>query len=225
MNEKLYQFLSAHLSEHKRILFDKIVMDRTRHISVVLEDLYQIQNISAIFRSAEAWGIQDVHIIENTHSFALHKRIAKGAGDWLTTHRYNKTGVNNTEACFNALRKKGYQIAVTALSEDAVSLDEINFSKPTAVILGTELSGASEFAIQHADVRFKIPLYGFTESLNVAAAGAVIMRFAADKIRNEKIEWHLNTEEQFELKAAWAKKTISWSKYLVELFESGEIKS
>lgn len=224
VNDKLYRFLSEHLSEHKRNLFDRIAADRTKHICLVLEDLYQIQNISALFRSAESWGIQDVHVIENNNSFAVHKRIAKGAGDWLTVSRYNRTP-DNSKTCFETLRKKGYRIAVTALSADAVSLDELDFTHPTAVVLGTELTGASEYAISVADVKFKIPLYGFTESLNVAAAGAVIMRYAAEKIRKENINWQLNDNELIELKTEWAKKTISWSKYLIELFESGEIKA
>ena len=223
MNDKLYRFLSNHLSEHKRNLFDTIANDRTKHVCLVLEDLYQIQNISALFRSAESWGIQDVHVIENNNSFALHKRIAKGAGDWLSVIRYNNSP-NNSEQCFNSLRKKGYQIAVTALTDDAVSLDEIDLSKPTAMVLGTELTGASDYAISVADVKFKIPLYGFTESLNVAAAGAVIMRYSAEKIRSQNINWQLNEEELIDLKTTWAKKTISWSNHLVELFETGELK-
>lgn len=223
MNEKLYLFLSEHLSEHKRNLFDAISANRTKHCCLVLEDLYQIQNISALFRSAESWGIQDVHVIENTNSFAVHKRIAKGAGDWLSVKRYNNA-TNNSEQCFSSLRKKGYQIAVTALSDDAVSLNEVDLSRPTAMVLGTELTGASDYAVAAADVKFKIPLYGFTESLNVAAAGAVIMRYAAEKIRTQNMNWQLNEQELIELKTDWAKKTLSWSKYLVELFESGEIK-
>jgi tRNA (guanosine-2'-O-)-methyltransferase len=221
-NEKLYAILSEHLTERKRRLFEEVVNQRTRHITIVLEDLYQAQNISAIQRTVESWGIQDMHIIENTHSFSHHRRIAKGASDWLTLYRYNQQ-VDNTKACFEDLRAKGYQIVVTALHEKSVALNDLDITQKTAIVMGTELTGASKEAIIDADVCMSIPTYGFTESLNVGAATAVISQHLSEKIRAQNLNWQLSESEKNELKLAWAKKSIYWSKYLIDMFEAGEL--
>ncbi len=223
MNRRLYELLSEHLTDRKKILFDEIVRNRTRYITLVMEDLYQAQNTSAIQRSAESWGIQDIHVIENAHTFAHHRRIARGAYDWLTMHRYNKTQ-NNTEDCFEALRAKGYQIAVTALHAETISLYDLDLSRKTAVVMGTELTGASQVAMEKADVYIKIPTYGFTESLNVSAASSVIMSYLVERMRREDRPWRLTEEEQLDLKIQWAKNSIYWSKYIVEMYESGELR-
>jgi tRNA (guanosine-2'-O-)-methyltransferase len=223
MEERLYEILSEHLTARKRNLFDQIASNRTRYITLVMEDLYQAQNTSAIQRSAESWGIQDLYVIENAHAFSHHRRIARGAYDWLNVHRFN-TSTNNTQKCFESLREKGYQIAVTALHADTIPLHEIDLSKKTAVVMGTELTGASPAAMDLADLFIKIPTYGFTESLNVSAASSVIMHYLIERIRQENQPWQLSEAEKLQLKIEWAKKTIYWSKYLIDMYESGELK-
>jgi tRNA (guanosine-2'-O-)-methyltransferase len=221
-HERLYQLLSEHLSERKRQLFDEVASHRTRHLTVVLEDLYQAQNVSAIQRTVESWGVQDMYVIENEHSFNHHRRVSKGANDWLTLHRYNEKK-QNTEVCFEDLRSKGYQVVVTALHEKSIPLQEVDITKRTAVVMGTELSGASMLAIKNADVLMHIPTYGFTESLNVGAACAVIVQNLIERMRSEEVGWELSDKEMLDLKIAWAKKSIYWSKYIVDMFESGEL--
>jgi len=222
MSQRLYDILSEHLSERKRQLFDEVAQQRTRYVALVLEDLYQPQNTSAIQRSAESWGIQDLHVIENAHAFNHHRRIARGAYDWLTVHRYNQAP-HNTAHCFEQLRKRGYQIAVTALHAETISIYDLPLDRPTAVVMGTELTGASKISMESADAYVKIPTYGFTESLNVAAAAAVIAQHLAERVRFEKRNWQLTEEEKLQLKISWAKKSIYWSQYLIDLYESGEV--
>ena len=223
MNSRLYELLSEHLTENKRKLYDTVLLDRTRHVTLIMEDLYQAQNTSAIQRSAESFGIQDLHVIENKHVFSHHRRISKGSADWLTTHRYNEPTSNNTEACINALKQQGYQVVVTALHEKTISLHEVDLSRKTAVLMGTELTGASEAAMRMADVYMKIPTVGFTESLNVSVASAIIMQHLTHRMRMENRSWQLSEEEKLNLKIEWAKQSIYWSKYIVEMWESGEI--
>ncbi|MFM7233998.1 MAG: TrmH family RNA methyltransferase [Flavobacteriales bacterium] len=223
MHSRLYELLSEHLTEHKRNLFERILADRTRYVTLVMEDLYQAQNTSAIQRSTESFGIQDIHIIENKHTFSQHRRISKGSADWITMHRYNAPGNNNTEVCLSRLKKEGYQLVVTALHEKTISLHEVDLSKKTAILMGTELTGASETAMQMADIYMKIPTVGFTESLNVSVASAVIMQHLTHRMRIENRPWHLSEEEQLQLKIDWAKRSIYWSKYIVEMWENGEV--
>lgn len=222
MSQKLYDLLSRHISSHKLELFQKVVEQRTRYVTLVFEDIYQAQNSSAILRSAETWGLQDIHIIENNHSFQQHQRISKGAADWLSLFRYNQAE-SNTIACLQNLKSKGYQIAVTSFGEDCHCPSLIPLDKPIAVLMGTELSGASEEALRYADIKLQIPGWGFTKSLNVAAAAAVICQRLCERIREEKVNWQLSHEEQLTLKIDWAKQSIKWSKYLIEMYESNEI--
>ena len=223
MNSRLYELLAEHLTENKRKLYDTVLQDRTRHVTLIMEDLYQAQNTSAIQRSAESFGIQDLHVIENKHVFSHHRRISKGSADWLTMHRYNEPTNNNTETCINALKQQGYQVVVTALHEKTISLHEVDLSRKTAVLMGTELTGASESAMRMADVYMKIPTVGFTESLNVSVASAIVMQHLTHRMRLENRPWQLSEEEKLNLKIEWAKRSIYWSKYIVEMWESGEI--
>jgi tRNA (guanosine-2'-O-)-methyltransferase len=222
MSEALYKILCEHLTERKRALFDSVVNHRTRHLTLVMEDVYQTHNSSAIVRSMESWGIQDLYAIENRNSFNLHRRIARGAYDWLTLHQYNDHK-NNTAACVEDLKKKGYRIVATALHENAIPLTELDITEKTAIVMGTEITGVSDTMKEMADANVVIPMYGFTESLNVSVASAVIMQHLAHKMRNSDIQWQLSDEEKLGLKIEWARRSIYWSDHIVEMYEKGEI--
>lgn len=222
MSEGLYKVLSEHLTPRKRELFDSIASLRTRHLTLVLEDVYQAHNSSAVLRSMESWGIQDIYAIENTNPFHMHRRIAKGAFDWLTIHQFHEHK-NNTFACIQNLKEKGYKIVATALHENAIPLEELDITQKTAIVMGTELSGVSSTILEQADENVVIPMHGFTESLNVSVAASVIMQHLSNKLRKSNIPWQLTPEEQLELKIEWAKQSIHWSKHLVEMYENGEI--
>lgn len=222
MSEGLYTVLSEHLTPRKRELFDSIASLRTRHLTLVLEDVYQAQNSSAVLRSMESWGIQDIYAIENSNTFLMHRRIAKGAFDWLTVHRFHEHK-NNTLACMADLKSKGYKVVATALHKNAIPLEELDITQKTAIVMGTELSGVSDAILEQADENVVIPMHGFTESLNVSVAASVIMQHLSNKLRKSNIPWQLTEEEQLELKIEWAKQSIHWSKHLVEMYENGEI--
>ena len=222
MSEALYKILCEHLTERKRALFDSVVNHRTRHLTLVMEDVYQTHNSSAIVLSMESWGIQDLYAIENRNSFNLHRRIARGAYDWLTLHQYNDHK-NNTAACVEDLKKKGYRIVATALHENAIPLTELDITEKTAIVMGTEITGVSDTMKEMADANVVIPMYGFTESLNVSVASAVIMQHLAHKMRNSDIQWQLSDEEKLALKIEWARRSIYWSDHIVEMYEKGEI--
>jgi tRNA (guanosine-2'-O-)-methyltransferase len=222
MSEGLYKVLSEHLTPRKRELFDSIASLRTRHLTLVLEDVYQAHNSSAVLRSMESWGIQDIYAIENTNPFHMHRRIAKGAFDWLTIHQFHEHK-NNTLACIQDLKSKGYKVVATALHENAIPLEELDITQKTAIVMGTELSGVSSTILEQADENVVIPMNGFTESLNVSVAASVIMQHLSNKLRKSNIPWQLSQEEQLELKIEWAKQSIHWSKHLVEMYENGEI--
>jgi tRNA (guanosine-2'-O-)-methyltransferase len=222
MSQRLYDILKEHLTERKRDLFERVVNERTRHLVMVIEDVYQTHNASAILRSMESWGVQDLYAIENTHSLHMHHRIAKGAQDWLTVHNYREHK-NNSVQCLNDLKSKGYKIVATALDHRAKSMHKLDVTQKTALVMGTELSGVSEEVLALADETVMIPMHGFTESLNVSVASAVLMQDFIYRLRKTEVKWQLTEEEKIAIKIDWARKTIYWSQHLVDMYEAGEI--
>ena len=206
---KLFYHLEQFVSDHKKTFVDKVLNQRTRHITIVLENIYQSQNASAALRTCECMGIQDVHIVENTAKYQLNVRVLKGADKWMNLERYRTKGVNNTENCFNALRSNGYKILVADPSEDGIAIEDVD---PTiskiAVLFGNELNGASAYAVEHADQRVKIPMYGFTESLNISVSAAICLNTLMRRLRDSHHDIFLSEEEKQNLKLIWYKKIV-----------------
>ncbi|MEQ8424621.1 MAG: RNA methyltransferase, partial [Cyclobacteriaceae bacterium] len=163
--------LGQYVTDHKKAFIEEVLSQRTRHATLVLEDIYQSQNASAVFRTAECLGIQDIHLIENVGNYTVNKRVLKGADKWLSIFKYNKE-INNTMACFKELKSRGYKILATSPAA-ALTLEEIDVTSKIAIVLGNELHGLSDEARDQADFQVRIPMYGFTESLNLSVSAAI----------------------------------------------------
>ena len=207
-------FLSEYLTENRRQLFEKVIQYRTRHITVVLEDIYQPHNASAVLRSADITGIQDVHIIENRNRYQVNPDVAIGSSKWLNLIKYNESE-DNTLTAYKALRKAGYRIVATTPHTNDQTLDEIPLDGKMALIFGTELKGLSDTAIVHADEYLRIPMYGFTESYNISVSAALTLFALTEKLRKSSISWQLSKEEQLDTLIEWTKRTLKHA----ELFE------
>ena len=197
-------YLSQYLTDRRRGLIDKVLGMRTRHLTVALEDIYKPQNASAVLRSCECLGIQDIHVIENNHLYDVNPDVVKGASKWLTITKYPKSDTNNTELCFNQLRAKGYRI-VAADPAGSKSIDELNIDRPLALVFGTEFKGLSEFAKSNVDEFISIPMFGFTESYNLSVSAAICLRTLTNKLRSSPVDWHLSSTEVNSLKLMWYK--------------------
>ena len=182
--EQLYEALSEFFSENKRQLLDQNIQNRTKHITLVMEDIFQSQNASAVLRTADCFGIQDVHIIENQYEYTLNPDVALGSSKWVNYYRYNKKDENNTLLAYDDLRKKGYKIIATLPHENDVMLQDLDISQPIALVFGTEKTGLTETAIKNADAFVKIPMYGFTESFNISVSAALCSFYLTEKMRN-----------------------------------------
>lgn len=207
IRKKFLKYLESFITENKRTLFDKIITQRTKHITVALEDIYQSQNASAVLRTCDCFGIQDVHIIENKNTYSVNPDVALGATKWLNLKKYNQEE-NNTLACYHALREKGYRILATTPHKDDALLDELSLDTKIALVFGTELEGLSDVAIENADAYVKIPMYGFTESLNISVSAAITLHHLTEKLRNSKLDWQLKEEEMIDTRIMWAKSVI-----------------
>ena len=214
----LVDYFAQYISEHKKQLVEKVLRERTRHVTVVLEDIFQSQNASAAVRTCECMGIQDVHIIENTTKYEVNKYVLKGSYKWENLIRYHRQGINNTEECFNHLKDNGYRIYATDPSEDNISVHDIDFKSKVALVFGNELNGLSAYALKHADQKIKIPMYGFTESFNISASVAICLSTVISKLKREQEEVGLSVNEKDELRLAWYRKMVKRSSILEKEF-------
>jgi len=218
MEDALIKFLSGFVTKNRIQLFNQILSDRTRYITVVLEDLYQPHNASAVLRTCDCFGIQDVHIIENRNKYTVNPDVALGSSKWLNLVKYNKKD-NNTLQAFKKLRKAGYRIVATTPHVNEVTLDEFDLEKgKTALLFGTELNGLTDTAVNNADEFLKIPMFGFTESYNISVSVAIILYHLVNDLKKSNIPWQLSDEEKKSVKLDWLRKSIKMSSYLEREF-------
>lgn len=208
-------YLERFITENRRLSFDRVLMNRTKHFCVGVEDVYQLHNTSAVMRSCEVFGIQDVHIIEQKFSKTIDKEIAMGAEKWVDVHAHK-----STQSCLQALKSQGYQIVATTPHADAYLLDDFDISKPSAIFFGTEKSGLSDEVMKNADAYIKIPMYGFTESLNISVSAAIIINNITTRLRNSIIDWKLTDDELLMKKIDWTRKSIKDIDFITERFLS-----
>ncbi len=218
VDKELLEYLQSLITDNRKVLFDKILKERTRHFTVVLEDIYQKHNTGAVVRSCDVFGIQDLHIIENKYNSYVSNQVAKGAQKWIDFYEYNQLE-NNTENCIQTLRKNGYQIIATTPHNDSCLLQDFDITKKSAFIFGVEKEGVSDYTMKEADGYLKIPMYGFTESLNISVAVAIILQSLSQSLRTSEIDWQLSEYEKDEKRLDWTKKTINNVEEIVERWE------
>jgi tRNA (guanosine-2'-O-)-methyltransferase len=216
----LCDHLGQYISDHKRDFIEKVLAHRTRHITVVMEDIYQSQNASAVVRTCECMGLQEVHIIENSSTYSVNPGVLKGANKWMHLVRYREKGANNTEICFNNLKKNGYRILATDPRPECASIGELPIEQKLAIVMGNELHGTSEYAQVHADEMVKIPMYGFTESMNISVSAAICLHTVVPKLRNSEMNWGLSEEEKKEIRLEWYRKSVRRSDLIEREFFS-----
>ena len=208
MRDELIQYLQQFVTERRVKLFDTRLQNRTRYLTLVLEDIYQPHNASAVLRSCECFGVQDVHIIENRNAYRINPDVALGSYKWLTLKRYNQQKENTRYALEN-LKKEGYRIVAATPRHNKCLLEDFDLAGGMiALMFGSELNGLSPVALEMADEFIRIPMVGFTESLNISVSAAICIHFLTSVLRKSELPWHLNEEEKQELKLTWLKNTI-----------------
>jgi tRNA (guanosine-2'-O-)-methyltransferase len=220
-DRELYNFLKQYTTEERQKRFEEVLDYRTRHVTVVLEDIYQSHNASAVLRSCDINGIQDIHVIENRWVYNVNPDIVVGSIKWLDLKKYNEQDFNTPEA-FDNLHKKGYKIVATCPHQNDFTPEELPLDEPVAIVFGTEKTGLSQYALENADMYVKIPMYGFTESLNVSVCGAIIMYSVMQRLRVSDIDWHLSDKRKTEVLFQWYKNAIKASDEILERFNGGK---
>ena len=207
VKRSLLPYLRTFITEERDARILEVLANRTRHFTVVLEDLYQTQNISAVMRTCECYGVQDVHIIEKENEFIIHDAISMGSNKWLTLHNY-KNEPGNVARCADWLHANGYKLIATLPAENSVFVDDLPVDEKTAFFFGTELTGLSDEAVAVCDGAVKIPMYGFTESFNISNSVAILTSNMTERLRRSQVDWRLSPDEHDELYFEWLCKSI-----------------
>ena len=211
----LLQYLETFITPQRRQRFIDILELRTRYITVALEDVFQMHNSSAVIRSCEVFGIQDSHLIEARFGKRLDKNIALGAQQWVDAYSYT-----DSQSCLKTLKEKGYTIVATTPHKGACLLEEYEIKTPIALFFGTEKEGLSDQVLKEADQAINIPMVGFTESLNISVAAAIILQHLSARLRTTNLSWQLSESEKLEKRMDWTKKSIKHVDDILRRYQS-----
>ncbi len=215
--QALTEYLSEYISDNKRNRIEEVLNLRTRHITVVLEDIFKPHNASAVLRTCECFGVQDIHIVEERNTYDVNRYVTRGSAKWISLHKYDHPNQPNIEACFQQLKAQGYQIVATS-PRGKKTIHDIDVNKKTAIVFGTEEDGISEYVQDNADELIQIPMYGFTESFNISVAAAIILDTFVTEMRKENVNWKLSDAEKETLKLEWYNSCVKHSEALTKVF-------
>lgn len=184
---------------------------RTRYMVMCLEDIYYPHNASAVIRSSEAFGLQEMHAVEHTVRFAPNKHIVRGTDQWLDIRKWG-----DTPALVSHLRERGYRIVVTApprpdSPDNGHTPSDFDIvAGPFALFMGTEKSGISEWLMNEADDTIYIPMVGFAESLNISVSAAIVAQRLTERLRepDSGIDWRLAKKDRDRLIYKWLKNSV-----------------
>lgn len=217
---QIIDLLSTYVTKERLATLNKVLDERTNYIAVALEDLFQTHNASAVLRSCDCFGIQNVNFIENKYSYMENKDVAMGSSQWLNITRYNQKE-NNTLDAIKALRSSGYRIVATTPHTNDVLLRDLDLSKgKIALFFGSEKPGLSDIVMENADEFVRIPMFGFTESFNISVSAALCLYELTTKLRASDIDWRLKADEREELLKQWLMLSARNAEGLIKIYES-----
>ncbi len=212
LKREVAEYLATFVSQNKKEKIEWVLERRTRHLTIVLEDVYQPHNASAVLRSCDCFGVQDVHIVEKHNVYRVNADVALGASQWLSLFRYSGDG-DRAATCIAALRDKGYDLVAAAPHSEDVLLDDLAIERPLAVFFGTEEEGLAEGTLAQMDRCAKIPMFGFTESFNVSVSAALVLRQLTSRLR-ATVDWRLDEVEKVDLRLEWYRNVVRGSELI-----------
>ena len=168
--------LRSLLGQERLARLEEVLAQRTRHLAVVLENLYDAHNLSAVLRTADAFGVQEVHVVDAEGDFAISRKISLGAHKWLDIVVHS--GETASEDCVTALRDRGFRMMAATLAPGAVALGDLDLSGRVAFVFGNEHEGLTEAMARACDSAYVIPMRGFVQSFNVSVSAAITLQHA-----------------------------------------------
>lgn len=205
------------INEDRISLLKEVLDQRTRHLTVVLDDIYQPQNASAILRTCECVGVQDLHAIQERNPHKVNRGVVKGANKWVNLVRHlDREGRHN---CINELKQQNYKIVAMTLSDDAIPLEALPVDEKLALCFGCEETGLSKDIENNADYKVQIPITGFTQSYNVSVSAGISLYYLVNKIKATQQNWQLNEEEKETLLIEWLSKSTPTGTMLLDKYK------
>jgi tRNA (guanosine-2'-O-)-methyltransferase len=214
-NPELIAYLSGFVTPERLARMQAVLANRSRYLTVVLEDIYQSHNASAVLRTCDAFGIQDVHIIEKRNEYKVNPDIALGSAQWLSLKKYRNERADSVEVVKN-LKNQGYRVVATAPHAQGGGLFDFNLENgPVALVFGTEQTGISTEIMETADEFLTIPMYGFVESFNISVSVAICLAHLSQEMRQKNLNWQLSDQEIQDLLFSWLKSSVKQSDKII----------
>ena len=205
------------INEDRIALLKDTLLQRTRYLTIVLDDIYLPQNASAIIRTSECLGIQSLHSIQERNKHKINRDVVNGAAKWIELECYSES--KGRKACLENLKQQDYKIVAMTLSEDCIPLEELPVDEKLALCFGCEETGLSKEIEDMADYKVQIPLHGFTQSYNVSVSAGICLYYLAKKIKDTEQNWQLNQEEKEALLIDWLSKSTPAGTSLLEKYK------
>jgi len=211
------------MTEERFEVLKRAIGLRTNYMTVCLENIFHPQNASAVVRSCEAFGIQNIHAIEVLTKFKPNVNIVKGTDKWVNIHRYRSADAS-TELIAK-LKGEGYRIVATSPHIDDTTPEQFDVAKgPFALFFGTEHAGISDTVREQADEFIKIPMYGMVESLNISVCAAILLYMLSQRVHTSVDNWQLPEAEQKRILFQWMLESVKDSKNIMKRFTPGSEK-
>ena len=207
------------ITPNKVNMFERIAPQRSKHIVVGLENIQQDHNASAIMRTMDCLGFQELHLIEKNNNYQFQRDIALGAARWLDVMQHQQEPEPILDSIAH-LRQKGYQIVATSPHIKASTPQNIDLTQPIALFFGAEKHGISEELSANADAFLHIPMHGFTESFNLSVSAALVLSALRTRLEASSIDWLLSQERQTELKISWCERILNGGPQLAQKFRA-----
>ena len=194
----------------------QVLAQRLAWFTVVLDNLFDPHNISAVLRSCDAFGVQNVHVIESVETFKVNREISMRADKWLTLHRWRSFA-----ECRTALKRRRFTLLATSVAADALPLDAAPCDRRVAVVLGNEHRGVSEATRAACDGVVTIPMHGFVESLNVSVAAALVIAGCAGRMRRAGRQVLLSPRERSAVWNTWMRQQVKHPDQVLARLQAG----
>ena len=211
LDRGLLAYLEQYITDNKKTGIARVLSQRTRFFTVVLEDIFKPHNASAVIRTCDCFGIQDIHLIEKTDSYKVNPFVTRGASQWVDLHKYYTAEGSPVDKCFSHLRSEGYQIWATSPAVDSVSIHDLPLApnQKVALVFGNEHEGISDEVKSKADGLVHIPMKGFTESFNISVSASIFLFELMKRVNEGEFpDFHLSEVEKEVLRMRWYKDIV-----------------
>jgi tRNA (guanosine-2'-O-)-methyltransferase len=223
-DQGLLDYLASFISENKKSAIENALKERTRFYTVVLEDIFKPHNASAVLRTCDCFGIQDVHVIEKANKYKVNPYVTRGASQWIDLHKYDSTEGSPVLDCFTKLKTKGYKIYGTSPVPGSMTIHELDPNQKIALVFGNEHDGISEEVTKNVDGLVHIPMMGFSESFNISVSASIFLYDIRKRAKELGIsDFFLAEAEKEELRIRWYRDVVRRSDLIEKAYYEAKL--